>query len=70
MILRDSLLTRLQCLQSSESVQERRAADPLQQQHPGETGHTSSGQAGGRNHNTSQGSATGLILREEGLLMY
>ena len=48
--------------QSSESDQGRRAADPLHQQHPGETGHTSGGQAGRRNHNSSERNATETLL--------
>ena len=45
-----------------QSVQGRRAVDPLHQQHPGETGHTSGGQAGGRNHTSSQGTTAGIML--------
>ena len=54
-----------QSLHSGESVQGRRAADPLHQQHPGETGHTSGGQAGGGNHNTSKGVVAGFLLGEK-----
>ena len=52
------------CLQSSESVQGRRAADPLHQQQPGETGHTSGGQAGRRNHDKSEGVVADPLLGE------
>ena len=40
----------------------RRAADPLHKQHPGETGHTSGGQAGGGNYNSGQRNATKTLL--------
>jgi len=50
-----------QCLQS---VQGRRAADPLHQKQPEETGPNSGGQAGGRNHNKSKRFSTGFLLTE------
>ena len=62
MILRDSLLTRQ--ADSVFSLQGRRAADPLHQQQPGETGHTSGGQAGGGNNSTSQGDTSDFLLWE------
>ena len=65
MILRDSLLTRQ--ADSVFSLQGRRAADPLHQQQPGETGYTSGGQAGGGNHDKSKGNTAGSLLREEEL---
>ena len=46
----------------AESVQGRRAADPLHQQHSGKTGHASGGQAGGGNHPPSQGTTAGFLL--------
>ena len=48
--------------QSSDSVQGHRAADPLHQQQPGETGETSGGQAGAEHHQTGQGDTAGFLL--------
>ena len=58
-----------QSLHSGQSVQGRRAPDPLHQQQPGETGHTSSGQAGGRNHTASSRTTAGSLLGKEKLAL-
>ena len=49
--------------QSAESLQGRRVAGPHQDQHPGETGPASGGQAGAQHHQAGQGSSAGFLTQ-------
>ena len=51
--------------QSSDSVQGHRAADPLHQQQPGETGHNPGGQTGAEHHQAGGGDTAELLLGED-----